>query len=323
MTAASRLAPTSLDDSVSKDHIYTAVEKALFLLSRGHCYEPKCQVPVLQVIKGEPFVNVQIAHIYAEEEKGPRYAPSMTREERRSFGNLMLLCKPHHTMIDRMSTVHLYPASLLQTWKQAREGNASSVLNGIGGLTEERLQELMSDAVTEARQEVVEAADVLRSVGRDTAEMVRSLALEAFDRPYIPTIDLDAVASLEKSAHLLANLPDDAPLLAQAARELSDLGRHSGNLRSAADEIDWAALRGAADTIHELSSAIERLPHHSSSLGHTVQKIEQVAADLTSSTPPVFQVDDQQRWLYFKVGMALGVAAILIVVFLIYKANTG
>ncbi|MDB4872716.1 MAG: hypothetical protein JWL97_3720 [Gemmatimonadales bacterium] len=308
---------------MSKDNVYTGIEKALFLLSRGHCYEPKCQVPVLQVIKGEPFVNVQIAHICAEEEKGPRYDEAMTREERRSFSNLMLLCKPHHTMIDRMSTVQQYPVSLLRKWKKSREGDAVSLLNGIGGLTEERLQELMADAVTEARQEVVEVVDLLTSVGKETVEMVRSLALEAFDRPYIPTLDLDAVASLERSARMLVNLPDDAPLLARAAEELSDLETYSGNLRYAADMIDWSALRGAAGSIQELSSTIDQLPRMSSGLGQAAQKIERAAAELGGSTPPVIQVDDQQRWLYFKVGVGLGVAVILLIVWLIYKAKTG
>jgi hypothetical protein len=247
----------------------------------------------------------------------------MTREKRRSFSNLMLLCKPHHTMIDRISTVQNYPVSLLRNWKKTREGDATSLLNGIGGLTEERLQELMADAVTEARQEVVEVVDLLTSVGRETVEMVRSLALEAFDRPYIPTLDLDAVASLERSAHMLVNLSDNAPLLWGAADQLGDLETSSRNLCYAAGVIDWSALRGAVENIQELSSTIDRLPRMSSGLGQTAEKIERAAAELGNSTPPVIQVDDQQRWLYFKVGVGLGVAAVLLILLLIYKANTG
>lgn len=312
---------------MSKDYVYTGVEKALFLLSRGHCYEPNCQVPVLQVIKGEPFVNVQIAHICAEEENGPRHDASMTREERRSFTNLMLLCKPHHTMIDRMATVEDYSVSLLQAWKENREGGFASQLNGIGVLNEEHLQELMAGAVVEVRQDIEEVTGVLTSVSRETADMIKSLALEAFDRPYIPGLDHDVVASLERSANMLASLPDHAPMLAKAAEELGDLGTYSSNLRFAVDDIDWSALGEAPGAIQKLGAAIERLPHASLNLEESVDKIERAATELDGSAPPIIHVDDQQRWQYFKVGMGLGVAAViavaLIIIWLTTNANSG
>jgi len=87
----------------------SGVEKALFILSRGRCYEPTCQQPVMRLIKGEPIVNVHIAHICSHNDNGPRCAIRMSREERRSFRNLILLCKPHHTVIDRKRNERDYP----------------------------------------------------------------------------------------------------------------------------------------------------------------------------------------------------------------------
>ncbi|MEU1900605.1 HNH endonuclease [Nocardiopsis dassonvillei] len=308
---------------MSKDYVPTGVEKALFLLSRGHCYEPSCQIPVLQVIKGDPFVNVQIAHICAEEKNGPRYDMSMTREERRSFANLMLLCKPHHTMIDRMATVENYPVSLLRAWKKAREGDFSSRLNGIGVLNEEKLQELMADAVVEARQDIEKATGVLTSVSKETADMVKSLALEAFDRPYFPALDHDAVASLEISARMLASLPDYVPMLADAAENLGDFERSSSDLLSAVSGIDWPALRGTPEAVQDLNMAVGRLPQASSGLEEYVARIERTAVELDGSVPPVIHIDDQKRWQYLKVGMVIGAVTVIIIAVVIIRLVNG
>ncbi|WP_159068771.1 HNH endonuclease [Nocardiopsis alba] len=309
---------------MSKDRIFAGVEKALFLLSRGHCYEENCRVPVLQVIKGEPFINVQIAHICAEEEGGPRYDPSMTREGRRSFENLILLCKPHHTMIDRMATAHEYPVSLLQKWKKEREGDCSSQLNGLDVLNEERLQELMADAVVEVREGIDEVADGLSSLSRETVDTIRSLALEAFDRPYRPTLDYDAVESLERSARRLSNLTDDAHALNKAACRLEDLEVFSNKLHSTFDGVDWAVLDRVPGEAQAISTAIDRLPRSSSALNEITDRIEQAAAELRDSAPQNVFIEDPQRWNYFRWGLVGGlVIATGAIVFLVHRFGAG
>ncbi|MFI8164577.1 hypothetical protein ACIF6I_35935 [Streptomyces microflavus] len=45
---------------------------ALTTLARGGCYYPGCNVPILRLIDGEPFLNLEIAHIRAFEDNGPR-----------------------------------------------------------------------------------------------------------------------------------------------------------------------------------------------------------------------------------------------------------
>jgi hypothetical protein len=70
-----------------------ATRKALFALSLGRCYEPECQSRVIRMADGVPVVLIQISHIRAAKKDGPRYDPSMTDEQRRSFPNLLLLCR--------------------------------------------------------------------------------------------------------------------------------------------------------------------------------------------------------------------------------------
>ena len=50
-------------------------------------------------IDDEPYINYQIAHI-RDAMPGNRYDPAMTNDERRAFQNLILLCKPHHELVD-------------------------------------------------------------------------------------------------------------------------------------------------------------------------------------------------------------------------------
>src|SRR5436309_2288498 len=94
----------------------------LATLGQGTCYwpEPPCKVPAIVHIQGEPVINLQIAHIRAAEPNGPRYVPAMSDDERRSWRNLILLCTPHHNMIDKIKPDD-YPVEKLEQWKSGRE----------------------------------------------------------------------------------------------------------------------------------------------------------------------------------------------------------
>jgi hypothetical protein len=75
--------------------------KALFVLSRGHCYFPDCPKPVLvKGSRGKYRVAVEIAHIRALEDDGPRADTALAIRERNRFWNLLLMCGKHHDEID-------------------------------------------------------------------------------------------------------------------------------------------------------------------------------------------------------------------------------
>lgn len=137
---------------------YTAgTRSALATLSQGTCYFPGCTEPTTKFIDGEPFNNFEICHI-RDAKRGNRYVEEMTDGERRAFSNLVLLCKPHHTLVDKTHPER-FPISELARWKAEREGAAIAALQGLQGLTEERLEEMIRHAVGSlgpARQVTVE-----------------------------------------------------------------------------------------------------------------------------------------------------------------------
>lgn len=124
------------------------VRPALALLSRGTCYYPDCDTPSVVFIDDEPIVNYEIAHI-RDAKQGNRYDPDMSDDERRSFSNLVLLCKPHHTLVDKTHPERFSVADL-EKWKKDREGPGVEALRGLRGLTESRLADLITRATRTA-----------------------------------------------------------------------------------------------------------------------------------------------------------------------------
>lgn len=92
----------------------------------GRCSNPDCRVPTTGPAKDVNKVNnIGIAaHIYAASPGGPRYDSSMTKEERGSIDNALLLCSNCSIKIDK--DPDFYSAELLFSWK--RQAEAKSLL---------------------------------------------------------------------------------------------------------------------------------------------------------------------------------------------------
>ncbi|MEW2559367.1 hypothetical protein [Streptomyces griseorubiginosus] len=86
------------------------------------CAHPECDEPLLRWVEGlrTPVLNSRIAHIRAASTLGPRYAESMTDEERRAFENLVLLCLPHAEEVDLKALADRYPPETLREWKSVQ-----------------------------------------------------------------------------------------------------------------------------------------------------------------------------------------------------------
>lgn len=117
---------------------------ALATLSHGVCYFPDCQHPVVVFKNGIPYVDVQIAHIY-DANPGNRYRASMTNNERRSFKNLILLCKPHHEIVDKYNPGS-YTAETLTEWKTKHERGDVQKLAQENTVQEDDLEKALIDA---------------------------------------------------------------------------------------------------------------------------------------------------------------------------------
>lgn len=90
--------------------------KRLFAVSGNRCAFPGCQNPI---VEESGTITGQIAHICAASENGPRYDSHQSDDERHGFGNLLLLCGRHHTIID--SEVSRHSIAFLQEIKQSRK----------------------------------------------------------------------------------------------------------------------------------------------------------------------------------------------------------
>lgn len=71
-----------------------------------------------------------VAHIVARKKDGPRGDDPMALSERNKIGNLILVCRKHHGLIDSKRLVKKYPIALLQKFKQDHE-NRIHRLTGI------------------------------------------------------------------------------------------------------------------------------------------------------------------------------------------------
>ena len=94
--------------------------EALVHLSDGFCYFPDCERPVVEFVDGAPVMALEIAHISAANDGGPFFDGEMTDDERRHFDNLILLCKPHHTLVDKREPAS-FPPEVRRRWKADRE----------------------------------------------------------------------------------------------------------------------------------------------------------------------------------------------------------
>lgn len=121
-------------------------------MARGSCYFPGCETPTIVFVKpGQPSVNVHIAHIEGAEVGSARYNDEMTNEERRSFANLLLLCVPHHDLIDHKEPDQ-YTVEMLREWKASKETLASGAdAAELRGITEESLAAAIEAAVRSFR----------------------------------------------------------------------------------------------------------------------------------------------------------------------------
>jgi len=87
--------------------------------------------------------------------------------------------------VDRKSNEKKYPKELLLRWKRDREGDLAVQLNGLPGLDDDKLQDMMAAVVIETKNDIAVAIDELATISSDTADTLRALVAETFDRPYL------------------------------------------------------------------------------------------------------------------------------------------
>lgn len=102
-------------------NIAMSEQKLLIAQSGGRCAFPMCrEVLVEPGSDPDPAVFLgEMAHIVGESHHGPRGGAALAEEERGRHTNLILLCRPHHKVID--TQVFTYSVGVLQQMKADHE----------------------------------------------------------------------------------------------------------------------------------------------------------------------------------------------------------
>ena len=72
--------------------------KRLFAECGNGCAFPKCNTPMVDTESGT--IVGEICHIKGKSPGGPRYDAAQTERKRHGYDNLLLLCDPHHKIVD-------------------------------------------------------------------------------------------------------------------------------------------------------------------------------------------------------------------------------
>ncbi|MFC4066745.1 hypothetical protein [Actinoplanes subglobosus] len=228
------------DETDARGSISAAAQAALWVLSNGRCYYPRCTEPVVKLARLNVYrKNVQIAHIHGVKPESARYK-KMPAAERDGFGNLMLMCTPHHAEIDNKRDGETrYPAELLRKWKKEHEGRHGVALEKLGQLDLDRLGDALAEVFVPPVDRLNAIADQLERTGIDNKRAVaqlRQIAAALSDVP--PGADATTARRLAYAAEVFAtvSLGSTARLLAESAEYYShsDLAATANRLLEAA-----------------------------------------------------------------------------------------
>jgi hypothetical protein len=160
----------------------------------------------------------QVCHIEAAEFNGPRFNPKQTEEERRGFGNLMLMCYPHHKETDDAGT---YPVARLQEMKATHEAKFTDVVRKMQMSVEDQTKKdrilppktmsklnkalgwnVSQSELEETMKEAVQLAEALRKLPRDARQLLAVIVERVFhvydpEEGYVvPASEIERVTSL-------------------------------------------------------------------------------------------------------------------------------
>ena len=196
-------------------YISKGVVAALAMVSGGTCYWPKpprCIVPVTVDVDGDMVLNVEIAHIRGALPNGPRYVEDMTDEQRRQFGNLLLLCPSHHRVIDVIRPDD-YSIDELVEWKKHREAGNYQILERIPVIDEDRLQTVLTDAIKQQGEELE------KQVSRFEFAIAKLAAIDNESASLIAQ-RMRSAERLHQAASMLIHTEDTSRMLFTAGKSL-------------------------------------------------------------------------------------------------------
>jgi hypothetical protein len=99
----------------------------LFADSGGYCQNPDCNENLFLTIGDSDFHIAEMAHIISAGDSGPRSDISVSKIDKGSFSNLILLCPTCHTKIDKAELE--FPDGLIRNWKKEHSKKINEIFN--------------------------------------------------------------------------------------------------------------------------------------------------------------------------------------------------
>ena len=98
----------------------------------------------------------------------------MPEEDRKAFTNLILLCHPHHTLVDKLRPQD-FSIPTLREWKASREAANQEALSRLREVTPDALQTMLADALKERDERLDDAIEQLQHVNAEAAHLLHSV----------------------------------------------------------------------------------------------------------------------------------------------------
>jgi hypothetical protein len=278
----------------------------------GGCYRPECGEPAIRFVDDVPEINLEIAHIHAFEDGGPREIPTMTIAERNAFSNVIWLCGPCHKRVDDDELA--YPASMLRTWKRDRESQPLGHLAGLRDLDAAGMEELLRRAMTEIRKDMAAFAETFP----DLAALLR----ETIAR--LPSLDPESLNLLSSAATRL-ELPEYAPMMGSAASRL-DLPDYAPMMHYSASSLElpeYVPMLAQILRDLDLANQVPRLRDTANDLADTTRTLSQWVTQIKAAAQiaaPVFpeHVDIRRKSPFLVRAALIGCLGWLLIGLLIY-----
>lgn len=158
---------------------------ALAHYSGGLCYWPGCYESVLRIVNGEPHLTVEIAHIRGAYPGSARFYSSMDDDQRRDLPNLLLLCNPHHDIVDTKEKDKIYTVQLLNRWKNQRESNPREALKRLRDVSPSGLRKIVAEGLAERDAKLLQTVDRLQARDKEAAKLMRGLIDDLLRRIHV------------------------------------------------------------------------------------------------------------------------------------------
>jgi hypothetical protein len=143
----------------------------------------------------------------------------MTNDQRRRFSNLMVLCDPHHDIVDQQW--EQYTVETLHRWKEQREAAPDEALKRLREVTPTGLRKIVADGLKDHDEKLLRVLDRLSEQDIETASLVRGLIdelTEAYTWQSRNLPDPDVLGSFGQAVYRLRDMMDGMDSFARAVR---------------------------------------------------------------------------------------------------------